>query len=148
MNMEKKTYRRFADAHAPASPSLKNCILAYITGGIICCLGQSLIYLYRDGLGMPERDAGTMCSVSLIFLSTLLSGLGVFDRLAKLAGGGTLVPITGFANAVASTAIDARSEGLVLGVGTKIFSVAGPVILYAVLSGSALGVILWLASLI
>ena len=97
---------------------------------------------------MPAEDAGTLVSVTLVFLAALLSGLGMFDKIAKLAGAGTLVPITGFANAVVSPAIDCRSEGIVLGVGTKIFTVAGPVLLYGILSGSVYGVIYWLTGML
>ena len=97
---------------------------------------------------MGSEDAGTLVSVTLVFLAALFSGLGIFDCIAKYAGAGTLVPITGFANAVVSPAIDCRSEGIVLGVGTKIFTVAGPVLLYGILSGSIYGVIYWLAGMI
>jgi len=97
---------------------------------------------------MPKDDAGTLCSISLVFIAVLLTGLGVFDNIARRAGAGTLVPITGFANSVASPAIDSRAEGLVLGVGAKIFTVAGPVLLYGTLSGSIYGVIYWLCGII
>ena len=148
MNIEKKTYKKYADAHAPASPILKNCMWAFFIGGMICTLGQGLLTIYRDIIGMPQREAGTLCSVSLIFLAALLSGLGLFEKIAKRAGGGTLVPITGFANAVVSPAIDSKAEGFVLGVGAKIFTVAGPVLLYGTLAGAVYGVIYWLGSMI
>ncbi len=146
--MDKKTYARFADAHAPHSPTLKNCIFAFLVGGTVCTLGQALTSLFSGPLGMEKETAGTLTSVSLIFLSVLLTALGCYDEIAKRAGAGTLVPITGFANAVASPTIDSHAEGLVLGVGAKIFSVSGPVILYGVLSGFVYGVILWVAKLI
>ena len=141
--MDKKTYARFADAHAPHSPTLKNCILAFLIGGSICVLGQALGDLYGGVLSLDREVASTLTSVSLILLSVLLTALGCYDNIAKHAGAGTLVPITGFANAVASPTIDSHAEGLVLGVGAKIFSVSGPVILYGVLSGFAYGVLLW-----
>ena len=94
----------------------------------------------------PEEDAGTLTSVTLIFVAVVLSGVGIFDRIAKVAGAGTLVPITGFANSVVSPAIDSHSEGLILGVGAKIFTVSGPVLLYGTLAGSIYGVILWIVS--
>jgi stage V sporulation protein AC len=141
MNIDKTTYKKYADAHAPASPTLKNCTLAFLIGGIICAVGQALLLIYRDLLAMPPKDAGTLTSVTLIFLAALFSGLGIFERIAKRAGGGTLVPITGFANSVVSPAIDSKSEGLILGVGAKIFTVAGPVLLYGTLSGAIFGVI-------
>lgn len=142
--MDRSTYRRFADAHAPRSPLLRNCLCAFFIGGLICVLGQGLKTVYAQVCGMNAEDAATLTSVSLVFLAALLSGLGIFDKIAKVAGAGTLVPITGFANAVVSPAIDCRAEGVILGVGTKIFTVAGPVLLYGILSGSVYGVLYWL----
>lgn len=147
MNMSKETYRKLAEAHAPHSKLLPNCVKAFLCGGIICTLGQALRDLYERVLALPQEDAATLTSVSLIFLSVLLTGLGVFDRIAKHAGAGTLVPITGFANAVVSPAIDSRAEGLVLGVGAKIFTVAGPVLLYGTLAGAIYGVLYWIVTL-
>lgn len=147
MNIEKKTYKKYANAHAPASPIVKNCVWAFTVGGSICALGQVLLLLYRDLAGIIQKDAGTLVSVTLIFIAVLLSGLGWFEKIAKRAGGGTLVPITGFANSVASPAIDSKSEGLVLGIGVKIFTVAGPVLLYGTLAGAIWGVIYWISQL-
>jgi len=146
--MEKKAYKKYIRAVEPRSPLLKNCLWAYAVGGAVCCLGQGLIDFYEQILDMPKDDAGTLCSISLVFIAVLLTGLGVFDNIARRAGAGTLVPITGFANSVASPAIDSRAEGLVLGVGAKIFTVAGPVLLYGTLSGSIYGVIYWLCGII
>ena len=148
MNIEKKTYKKYANAHAPSSPTVKNCTWAFFVGGTICTLGQGLLILYRDVFGIVDKDAGTLCSVTLIFIAALLSGLGLFEKIAKRAGGGTLVPITGFANSVVSPAIDSKAEGYVLGVGAKIFTVAGPVLLYGTLAGAAYGVVYWLFALI
>ncbi len=145
--MDKKTYKRFADAHAPHSPIGKNCFRAFWVGGVICIFAEALRNLYQYICGMNEETAGTVTSLSLIFLAVLLTGLGIFDRIAQYAGAGTLVPITGFANAVVSPAIDSHAEGLVLGVGAKIFTVAGPVLLYGTLTGSVYGVIYWIVSL-
>lgn len=142
MNIDKKTYKKYASAHAPKSPLAKNCLWAFCIGGAICTLGQLLTSLYTLW-GMTKEDAGTLTSVTLIFLSALLTGLGIFDCIAKHAGAGTLVPITGFANSVVSPAIDTKSEGLILGVGSKIFTVAGPVILYGTVAGVIYGVIYW-----
>ncbi len=142
--MDRSTYRRYADAHAPRSPLLRNCITAFFIGGLICTLGQVLKTVYVEVCDINPEDAATLTSVSLVFLAALLSGLGIFDRIAKFAGAGTLVPITGFANAVVSPAIDCRAEGVILGVGTKIFTVAGPVLLYGILSGSIYGVLYWI----
>ena len=144
MNIEKKQYKKYADAHAKPSPLFKNCIFAFLIGGSICLLGELLSMLYYSITTIPSSTVPTLVSIGLIFISVLLTGIGVYDKIAKIAGAGTLVPITGFANAVAAPAIDARSEGYVLGVGTKIFTVSGPVILYGTLAGAIYGVIYWI----
>ena len=140
MDMSNKTYKRFADAHAPRSAVGRNCLRAFWVGGLICVIGQAFTDLYAWA-GLEMQDAGLLASCTLVLFAVVLTALGVFDRIAKYAGGGTLVPITGFANAVASPAIDARSEGLVPGIGSKIFTVAGPVLLYGTLAGVVYGVI-------
>ena len=145
--MNKETYKKYAEARAPRSPILKNCVRAFLVGGLICTLGQGLRNVYTKLCGMDTDDAGTVTAVTLVLIAVILTGLGVFDRIAKFAGAGTLVPITGFANAVASPAIDAKSEGWVLGVGAKIFTIAGPVLLYGTLAGAVYGVIYWIATL-
>lgn len=145
MDMSKDTYKKYADARAPKSRVGRNCLRAFWVGGFICTLGQGFSDLYRWA-GLEKQDAGLLSSCTLVLLAVILTGLGVFDRIAKYAGGGTLVPITGFANAVASPAIDARSEGWVLGIGAKIFTVAGPVLLYGTLAGFLYGVVYWLIS--
>ena len=146
MNMDKKQYKKYASAHAKRSPIIKNCFFAFLIGGSICLLGELLCMLYRSLPIIPSSQAPTLTSITLIFISVLLTGLGVYDKIAKFAGAGTLLPITGFANAVASPAIDARSEGYILGVGAKIFIVSGPVILYGTLAGTICGVIYWVIS--
>ena len=142
MDIQKESFKKFADAHAPSSPVVKDCLWAFFVGGFICTVGQLLLFLYGDVLGMPQKDAGTLCSVTLIFVAALLSGLGWFERIAKRAGGGTLVPITGFANSVVSPAIDFKSEGFVTGMAVKMFTVAGPVIVYGVTASVIYGIIL------
>ncbi len=144
MHMEKETYRKYVDARAPKSPVLKNGICAFLVGGCICAFGQGLKTLYMRVCACNEEDAGLLCSVTLIAIAVILTALGLFDKIAKHAGAGTLIPITGFANAVVSPAIDAKSEGMILGVGAKIFTVAGPVLLYGTLAGTIWGVIYWL----
>ncbi len=147
MNFSKDIYRKYADAHAPSSPLLADCVRAFLVGGSVCAFAQLIrtLYIY---LGIDGETAATLTSVTLIAITALLTGLGIFDKIAKFAGAGTLVPITGFANAVASPAIDSRSEGYILGVGSKIFTVAGPVLLYGILSGALCGVIYFLVGLI
>ena len=146
MDINKKEYKKYADKHAPKSPLLKDCAFAFLFGGIICTAAQGLKDAF-GAMGMEKEAAGTLTSVTLIFIAVLLTGLGFFDNIAKIAGAGTLVPITGFANAVASPAIDSSAEGYVLGVGAKIFTVAGPVILYGTVAGAVYGVIYWICLL-
>lgn len=148
MNMTKETYKQYADSRAPRSPVAKDCTRAFLVGGLVCCIGQALTDIYTKLCGMEKQDAGTLTAATLVLVAAILTGFGVFDRIAKFAGAGTLVPITGFANSVVSTAIDAKSEGLILGVGAKVFSVAGPVLLYGTLAGTAYGVIYWIVQLI
>lgn len=144
MNIDREKYKRYAESHAPKSPIIKDCLCAFLFGGAICAIGQGFTDLYEKVLGMLHRDATTLASVTLIFIAVTLTAVGVFDKIAKRAGAGTLVPITGFANAVVSPAIDSKAEGLVLGVGAKIFTVAGPVLLYGTLAGAVYGLIYWL----
>lgn len=147
MNMNKETYKRFADSHAPHSPTWKNCLFAFLIGGFVCVIGQGLHDVYFQLFRLTEKDAATLTSVTLILCAVVLTGFGVFDKIAKVAGAGTLVPITGFANSVVSPAIDSHSEGLVLGVGAKIFTVAGPVLLYGTLAGAVYGAVYWIVTL-
>ena len=147
MNMDKKVYKKFADAHAPRSPIGRNCLNAFLIGGLICTIGQGLNDLYQYVCGMQQEDAATLGAVTLVFVAVVLTAFGVFNDIAKVAGAGTLVPITGFANSVVSPAIDSNSEGLILGIGAKIFTVAGPVLLYGILSGAIYGVIYWIFGL-
>ncbi len=148
MNMDKKTYKKYADAHAPRSPIGKNCFNAFCIGGLICAIGQGLNDIYHLVFGISKDDSGLLASCTLVLVAVLLTAFGVFDEIAKVAGAGTLVPITGFANSVVSPAIDSKSEGFILGVGAKIFTVAGPVLLYGILSGAIYGVIYYFISML
>ena len=143
--MNKQEYEKLTKRRAARSPVLKNTAAAFLVGGAICMLGEAI---RRASLlfGVAEENAPAVTAILLILLAALTSGIGCFDRLARIAGAGTLVPVTGFANAVVSPAIDTKAEGLVLGVGAKIFTVAGPVILFGVLSGTVYGVILWVCA--
>lgn len=140
MNMSKKEYKKYVQTKVTNSPLFKNMIKAYITGGIICTIGQLLndSYLY---FGFVKEQAGTLTSITLVFLSAFLTSIGIYDKIAKHAGAGTLVPITGFANAVASPAIEFKDEGYVLGVAANIFKIAGPVITYGVIASVVSGLI-------
>lgn len=143
MDMSPKQYQEYLKSINPKSPLWKNVALAFLVGGAICCLGQALSDWYRF-LGLKLEDAATATSVSLVFLSALFTGLGLYHKLARHAGAGTLVPITGFANAVASPAIDFRAEGLVTGMAAKMFLIAGPVIVFGTAASVIYGVVLWL----
>jgi stage V sporulation protein AC len=147
MDMNKQAYRRFADAHAPRSPIVKDSLHAFLVGGAICTLAQGVRDVYVGWCGLSAEDAGLLTSVTLILVAALLTGLGIFPKIAKFAGAGTLVPITGFANAVAAPAIDFKSEGLVTGTAARIFTVAGPVIAFGTLSSALYGLILWMTAL-
>ena len=141
MNSNEK--KELIKKYSPGSTILKNSLLAFLFGGLICVIGELLNMLYSR-LGADEKNAGTLVTVTLIFIAALLTGLGIFDKIARYAGAGTLVPVTGFSNAVVSEAMDAKNEGYVLGVGAKIYTVAGPVILFGILSGVIYGVIYYL----
>ncbi len=137
--MTNEEYAEYVKKKTPNSTLLKNCIKAFIIGGIICTVGQALLELYKHW-GLSEEDAGTVVSITLIFISALLTGLDIYPKIAKHGGAGTLVPITGFANSVAAPALEAKTEGYVLGVGAKVFTIAGPVILFGVLASMAAGI--------
>ena len=141
--MSPKQYQEYLKSINPKSPLWKNVALAFLVGGAICCLGQALSDWYRF-LGLKLEDAATATSVSLVFLSALFTGLGLYHKLARHAGAGTLVPITGFANAVASPAIDFRAEGVVTGTAVKMFTVAGPVIVFGTAASVVYGLVLYL----
>ncbi len=144
MNIDKKVYKKYASAHAPRSPLIKDCLWAFLVGGAVCAVGQGFRDIYVKLLNMGEEQGATLTSVTLILVAVILTAAGVFDKIAKHAGAGTLVPITGFANSVASPAIDSRAEGWILGVGSKMFTVAGPVIVYGVVASVVYGIIYWL----
>ena len=145
MKTNKNEYSRMVEKASPPSNLAKNCIWAFITGGGICVLGE-MLYRFFMNIGFIISDARLMASISLVGLSAVFTGLGWYGKLAKKAGAGTLVPITGFANAVVSPAMEFRAEGIITGVGTKMFVIAGPVIVYGVLSGFIYGLILFFIS--
>ena len=141
-----KEYKKRIKEFSPHSSVIKNSLSAFVFGGTICLIGELMARLFMM-LNISKDNAYILVSVNLILLSAILTGLGIYDSIAKHAGAGTLIPVTGFANAVVSPAIDTRSEGLILGVGSKIFTVAGPVILYGILSGVLYGVIYFITNL-
>ena len=141
--MTNEEYKKFTERHAPRSPVGKNLLWAFLIGGLICCLGQFLMNLYLS-LGLDEESAATAESISLVFLGALLTGLGLYDTIAKRAGAGTLVPITGFANSVVAPALEFKTEGFITGTAAKMFVIAGPVVVYGASAGVVYGLILCL----
>lgn len=135
---DKKEYQKFADRKLPPSHLLKNCLNAFLIGGAICTVGEAISSMYKY-FGLDKDMAGSATSITLIFLGILFTGLGLYSKLARFAGAGTIVPITGFANSVASPAIEAKTEGFVLGVAAKIFTIAGPVIVYGTVASVIAG---------
>ena len=141
-----KEYKKIVTKNSPKSKLFVNCIKAFLIGGAICTIGQGFTDLYAM-LGAAEKYSKTLCSVTLIFIGILLTAIGVYDKIAKHGGAGTLVPITGFANAVSSPAIEFKSEGYIAGLGAKLFIIAGPVIVYGVSASIIYGFVLWILSL-
>ena len=141
--MTEREYDRLVKELSPKSPMGKDCLGAFCVGGLICVLGQGLLALYTS-LGLDKDGAGTAVSMTLVALSALLTGLSLYDDIAKFAGAGTLVPITGFANAIAAPAVDAKVEGFIPGVGAKLFSISGPVIVYGLGASVVYGVVYWI----
>jgi len=144
--MTEKQYGKMVKDMSPKSPIVKNCVKAFVVGGLICALGQGLINLYNSW-GLDKENSATAASMTLVALSALFTGLSLYDNLAKHAGAGTLVPITGFANAVSSAAVEFKTEGFILGVGAKMFTIAGPVIVYGVSASVVYGLIYWITTL-
>ena len=144
--MTDKQYDALVREMSPKSPIVKDCVNAFWIGGLICVLGQVFINWYTS-LGLEKQDASTAASMSLVALSALLTGLSLYDNIAKLAGAGTLVPITGFANSISAPAVEFKTEGFILGVGAKMFTIAGPVIVYGVSASVVYGLIYWITTL-
>ena len=141
MKMTKEEYKKLTEKQSPNSPIVKNVSFAFVIGGLVCVLGQA-ISNYAATFGLSETQCSTVTAISLIFFAAVLTGLNVFDNIAKFAGAGTIVPITGFANAVVSPAMEFKSEGIVMGMCAKMFVIAGPVIVYGILSSTIYGIIL------
>ena len=144
--MTEKEYGALVQDMAPKSPIWKDSFNAFWIGGLICALGQLIMNGYL-ALGLEKEQAGTAMSMTLVALSALLTGLSLYDNIAKHAGAGTLVPITGFANAIAAPAVEFKTEGFILGVGAKMFTIAGPVIVYGVSASVVYGLIYWITTL-
>ncbi len=138
--MTNKEYSEYVKTKTPKSPVFTDCLKAFFVGGLICITGECFLRMYAF-FGLDEKSASLASSITLIFLSALLTCLDIYPKIGKFAGAGSLVPITGFANSVVAPAIEAKPEGLILGVGAKVFSVSGPVILFGVISSMIAGVI-------
>ena len=144
--MTEREYGKLVKEMSPHSPMGKDCAAAFLIGGLICTLGQVFVNIYSI-LGLEKDMAGTAASMTLVALSALLTGLSLYDNIAKHAGAGTLVPITGFANSIAAPAVEFKTEGFILGVGAKMFTIAGPVIVYGISASVLYGFIYWITTL-
>ena len=144
--MTEKEYEKMVQSLAPKSPIWKDCVNAFWIGGLICTLGQLIMNGYL-ALDMEKLDASCATSMTLVALAAILTGFSIYDDIAKIAGAGTLVPITGFSNAVSAPAIEFKTEGFILGVGAKMFTIAGPVIVYGVSASVVYGLIFWITTL-
>lgn len=142
MKVTKKEYSEMTKQASPNSKIFTNCLKAFLIGGLICAIGQALTNLYI-ALNLTQDTARTLTSVSLVFLGGLLTSIGIYDNIAKHGGAGTLVPITGFANSIVSPAIEFKTEGFILGLGAKMFVIAGPVLVYGITASVIYGVIYW-----
>lgn len=140
MNMTKKEYKKYVDKKSPKSKLYINMVKAFLVGGAICTLGQGIMNIYKV-IGLPKDDASIMTSVTLILISAILTALNVYDSIAKHGGAGTLVPITGFANSMVASAMEYRSEGFITGLGAKMFTIAGPVIVYGTIASVLAGLV-------
>ncbi len=144
--MTEREYQKLVQSMAPKSPIVKDCINAFWIGGLICAIGQLIMNGFQT-IGLDETNAGTATSMTLVAISALLTGLSLYDNIAKHAGAGTLVPITGFANSIAAPAVEFKTEGFILGVGAKMFTIAGPVIVYGVSASVVYGLIYWICQM-
>ena len=144
--MTEKEYGKLVEEISPKSPIGKDCLGAFVVGGIICTIGQFFINYYTK-LGLSKDSAATAASMTLVVISAILTGLSLYDNIAKFAGAGTLVPITGFANSIAAPAVEFKTEGMILGTAAKMFTIAGPVIVYGVSASVVYGLIYWVTTL-
>ncbi len=143
--LSKEKYSKMVKKTSPNSPIIKNCIKAFMVGGIICCLGQLINNICKN-YGFSTEESSTYTSMILILIASILTGLGLYSKIGKFAGAGSIVPITGFSNSVTAPAIEFKKEGFILGLGAKIFIVAGPVILYGTLTSVIVGIIYYICS--
>ena len=148
MQPDKNEYKQYVEKMSPKPNYLKNCIMAFLVGGLICCIGQGINDFYMKIINLDKLSAATATSMSLIFLGSFLTGLGVYDLIGKRAGAGSIIPITGFANSIVSPAMEFKKEGYVTGVGANLFKIAGPVLVYGITSSIICGMIYYFIKLI
>ena len=148
MKYDKEEYLSYLEKKSPDSPLWKDVLLAFLIGGAICMVGQGVLNFCKNIINLSEEDTKTAVSVTMIFIGALLTGLNVYSKLGKYAGAGTLVPITGFANAIVSPAIEFKREGYVLGLASKMFTVAGPVLVYGITASAGVGIVYYVLKLI
>ena len=147
MNMSNNEYIKYVEKKNPKSKLGINCLKAFLIGGLICAVGQGFLNLYKY-LGADKETASTLVTVTMVFLGALLTGLNIYPKIAKHGGAGTLVPVSGFSNAVSAPAVESKTEGYILGVGAKIFTIAGPVILFGTLSSVICGIVYFFMKMI
>lgn len=142
--MEKKVYEKVLEENKIKRPILPNCIKAFLVGGSICLIGQVLLYLFEEKMGIKKTEASTLMYIVVVGVTAIMTGLGIFDKIGQFSGAGTLIPITGFSNSMTSSALESKSEGIVLGIMTNMFKLAGAVIAAGVVSGFIFGLIIFL----
>ncbi len=147
MKITNQEYNTMANNASPSSKTPKNCAMAFLFGGLICTIGQVIVNICKNN-GLEIKDARAVASISLVFLGALLTAIGVYDNIAKHAGAGSLVPITGFANSIVSPAIEFKSEGYVMGIGAKMFVIAGPVLVYGITASAVYGIIYYIVKMV
>ena len=148
MKQDKNEYKKYVEQKSPKPTYLKNYIMAFLVGGLICCIGQGINDFYMNVINLDKLDASSATSMTLIFLGAILTGFGVYDLIGKFAGAGSIIPITGFANSIVSPAMEFKKEGYVMGVGANLFKIAGPVLVYGISSSIICGLIYYIIKLI
>ena len=144
MRYTQQEYQKYLETKLPSSPLIKNVLFAFVIGGAICTVGQAVTDFYQNAAGLEEAASRTAASITMIFLGALLTGMDVYCKIGKYAGAGTLVPITGFANSIVSPAMEFKKEGLILGLASKMFVIAGPVLVYGITASVGVGILYYM----
>lgn len=148
MQLNKKEYQEFLEKKSPDSPLIKDMLWAFVVGGLICTIGQGILDIYRNVLSLEDEQARSYLTITMIFLGALLTGLDIYCKIGKYAGAGSIVPVTGFANSIVSPAMEFKKEGLVLGLASKMFVIAGPVLVYGITASVGVGIVYYISKLI